>query len=126
MDEQRVDKWLWCARFFKTRSLAADAVRNGRVAVNGRRAKPATNVHVDDDIVIEKSPFEFHITVRGISPQRRNASGAQALFEEDPESQIERARKSEQLKLANAMHSTKYGKLNKKERREREKIKRDY
>ena len=82
----RLDKWLWSARFFKTRSLAADAIAGGKVAVNGERAKPAKNVKTGDHIVLRKPPNEFTLTVKAISDRRGPASEARLLYEESTES----------------------------------------
>ena len=82
----RLDKWLWSARFFKTRSLAADAIAGGKVAVNGERAKPAKNVKTGDHIVLRKPPYEFTLTVKAISDRRGPASEARLLYEESTES----------------------------------------
>ena len=83
----RLDKWLWAARFFKTRALATEAVNGGRVHLNGQRAKPSKDVRLDDEIVITRpgsAPMTLHI--RALSDRRGPASEAQALYEETSES----------------------------------------
>lgn len=83
----RLDKWLWAARFYKTRALATEAVNGGRVHLNGQRAKPSKDVRMDDEIVITRpgaSPMTLH--VRGLSDRRGPATEAQQLYEETPES----------------------------------------
>ena len=78
----RLDKWLWAARFFKTRGLAAEAIGAGRVSVNGERAKAAKNVKAGDILEIRRPPFEQAVRVLGISDKRGNATAAQSLYEE--------------------------------------------
>jgi ribosome-associated heat shock protein Hsp15 len=82
----RVDKWLWAARFFKTRSLAAQAVELGRVRLRGNRIKPAHPTHVGDALEILVGDTRFDILVRGLSAQRGPAPAARALYEETAES----------------------------------------
>ena len=86
----RLDKWLWAARFFKTRSLAVEAIEGGRVSINGDRAKPAKTVKPGDAISIRKPPFEFAIVVKALSDQRGSATIAAALYEETEESRARR------------------------------------
>lgn len=82
----RLDKWLWAARFFKTRSLAAEAINGGKVHVNGHRAKPGKDVTVGTRLEITKEPYNWDITVTSLNPQRRPAKEASLLYEETPES----------------------------------------
>jgi len=89
-DIVRIDKWLWAARFFKTRSLAAKAVSGGHVALNGHKVKPARNVQVGDLLVIRVGFFEFTVRVAGISEQRGPATVARTLFEETEASAAKR------------------------------------
>jgi ribosome-associated heat shock protein Hsp15 len=89
-DPVRLDKWLWAARFFKTRALCVEAIEGGRVSVNGDRAKPAKNVKVGDAVTIRKPPFEFAVVVKGLSDKRGSAEIAQALYEETAESRARR------------------------------------
>lgn len=90
MDKQsaaiRLDKWLWAARFFKTRSMASTAVNGGKVHLNGARTKASRNVTVGDELIITIGFMSFHITVLGISKYRRPAKEAQLLYEESEES----------------------------------------
>ncbi len=88
----RLDRWLWAARFFKTRSQATDAIDGGKVQVNGTRVKRSRPVHVGDSIRIRKPPYEWTVTVEGLSEQRRGAPEAQALYTETPESVAGRER----------------------------------
>jgi len=124
MDDQRLDKWLWCARFYKTRALAVDAIKAGRVTVNGQVAKPAKTVNPGDALVIRQPPFEIALEVRGIAKQRVGAPQARTLYEEDAASVAARERLREQLRLSAVIEEPRSGKLNKKDRREREALKR--
>jgi ribosome-associated heat shock protein Hsp15 len=98
----RIDKWLWAARFYKTRSLATDAVQGGKVELNGDRAKPAKEVKPGDEVRVRLGPYEHIVIVRGIAARRGPPREAQALFEETPESKTERERLAEQLRMAPA------------------------
>jgi ribosome-associated heat shock protein Hsp15 len=86
----RLDKWLWAARFFKTRTLAVEAIDGGRVSVNGERAKPAKELKVGDQVSVRRPPFEHVIMVRGLSDKRGPAAVAATLFEETEESRARR------------------------------------
>lgn len=123
-EQQRIDKWLWCARFFKTRSLAADAIKNGRVSVNEQRAKPARNIEINDTVRIEKPPYEQFVTVLGIASQRQPAVKAAELYIESEESIARRNDLADRIKAAKIVEDTRFGKLSKKERRDRENFKR--
>ena len=94
----RVDKWLWSARFFKTRALAAEAVDAGRVSVNGERAKPAKAVKRGDALAIRRPPYEHLVTVLAVSDRRGPASEAQKLYEESAESRAKREAVARELK----------------------------
>ncbi|GBD32199.1 Heat shock protein 15 [bacterium HR33] len=86
----RLDTWLWAARFFKTRALAARAIDGGKVKLNGERAKRSKEVTPGDEIRVKKGPYEFVVIVRGLSEKRGPASEARTLYEETPESVWER------------------------------------
>ncbi|MDD3517292.1 MAG: S4 domain-containing protein [Chromatiales bacterium] len=96
---QRLDKWLWAARFFKTRALAVEAVNGGKVHVNGERVKPSRPLRVGDRLDITRGETRFVVHVRGFNAQRRPASEAQALYEETPESLAARREAEEQRRL---------------------------
>jgi len=89
-DKVRLDKWLWAARFFKTRSLAADAVDSGKVHVDGDRAKPAKEVKLGQVMRIRRGPEEMEVVVRGLSMQRKGAPEAALLYEETEASRTRR------------------------------------
>lgn len=105
-ESMRLDKWLWCARFFKTRSLAADAIDQGRVQVNGLRAKPARDLRCGDSVVLRHGAVARTIEVRALSGQRGPAPVAQKLYSETPESIAAREQAAEQRRLAPEPAST--------------------
>jgi ribosome-associated heat shock protein Hsp15 len=100
----RIDKWLWAARFFKNRSLAADAVTGGHVHINGERAKPSHPLKIGDVLKITKAGSTFVITVKALSERRGSAAVAQSLYEEDAESVARREQQRTLFKL-NALAS---------------------
>lgn len=111
----RMDKWLWCARFFKTRSLAQQAVDGGHVQVNGERAKASRQVRVGDRLRITRERERFEVDVTGIPARRGPAAEARGFYLETPESEAARATMREFDRLAAPVHS---GRPDKKERRE--------
>ena len=118
MDSVRIDKWLWAARFFKTRSLATDAVTGGKVEINGDRAKPSKAVKAGDEIRLRVGPYEHILIVRALGERRGPASAAQALYEETQASRAERERLASQLKMAPAFVYEEKGRPTKKDRRD--------
>ncbi|MDO5679537.1 MAG: RNA-binding S4 domain-containing protein [Pelistega sp.] len=121
MDKIRLDKWLWAARFYKTRSLAADEIGKGRVLVNQQTAKPAREVKVGDQIYIRQEQMERTVDVVALSNVRGPAVVAQTLYQETQESQDKREAERERRRLAKepAM-DYKQGRPTKRERRELE------
>jgi len=119
----RLDKWLWAARFFKTRSAAATAVDGGKVDVAGERAKRARLVHVGEVVTIRRPPYEQHILVKGLAELRGPAAVAAKLWEETAESKATRERLAFQLKNAPTLQFHGGGRPTKRDRREIEKIK---
>jgi ribosome-associated heat shock protein Hsp15 len=99
VEQIRIDKWLWAARFFKTRTLAAAAVDNGRVRVDGERVKPARNVRCGELLQIDNGSTEWEVAVRALSDKRGSAAVAQTLYEETEESVRKRRQQAEQRKL---------------------------
>lgn len=99
-DRVRLDKWLWAARFFKTRSAATEAIAGGKVEVNGDRAKPAKAIKPGDEVRLRVGPFEHVLTVRQLGERRGPASVAQTLYEETQASRESRERLAAQLKMA--------------------------
>ena len=100
MDRLRIDKWLWAARFYKTRSLATDEIDKGRVAVNGQEAKPAREVKTGDTVEIRREGVTRTVVVRGVSDVRGPAPVAQQLYAETPESIQQREKAAEQRRIA--------------------------
>ena len=91
MERVRIDKWLWAARFFKTRSLATDAIDGGKVALNGERVKPAKEIKAGDRLEVRTQSGSFTVLVKALSDKRGNAGAAQLLFDETIESRTARA-----------------------------------
>ena len=119
MDKLRIDKWLWAARFYKTRSLAVDELQRGRVQVNGQDAKPSREVKAGDTIELQQGPVRRTVVVRGLSGQRGPAPVAQQLYEETAASIAERERMAEQRRLApEPALSIAHGRPTKRDRRE--------
>ena len=120
----RLDKWLWAARFYKTRSLAAEAIAGGKVQVNGERVKRAKPLQAGDEIRIRQGPYEHEVVVRGLSERRGPASDAARLYEEKPASRAAREALALKLKSLHAAFVPERGRPTKKDRREIEKLKR--
>jgi ribosome-associated heat shock protein Hsp15 len=97
-ENQRLDKWLWAARFYKTRSLAVEAINGGKVHLHKHRVKASRTIKADDILTISKPPYEFEITVLGVSKQRRPAPEAQLLYLESDTSKIKREKLQEEIK----------------------------
>ena len=114
----RLDKWLWAARFFKTRRLAVEAIEGGRVSVNGDRPKPAKELKVGDALAIRRPPFEHRVVVKGLGEKRGSASVAATLYEETEESRARRTVLAAEMK---AMPQPRFpGRPTKKTRRDYE------
>lgn len=119
MDRLRIDKWLWAARFFKTRSLATDELNRHRISVNGDIAKPSRELKVGDIVSIRQGGLTRVLQVRGISHVRGPAPVAQALYEETPESLEARLKAREQARIAaEPALSIEQGRPTKRDRRE--------
>jgi ribosome-associated heat shock protein Hsp15 len=116
----RLDKWLWAARFYKTRSLAAEAVDGGKVEVNDEKPKRAKAVRLGDRVRLRLGPYEWRLIVRGLSERRGPAPEAQKLYEEEEEGRKLRERHAEQLKAANQAFPQEKGRPTKKDRRDME------
>ncbi|HVH67597.1 MAG TPA: S4 domain-containing protein [Gemmatimonadales bacterium] len=118
----RLDRWLWAARFFKTRALAAAAIGGGKVEVNGERAKRAKPVAVGDRLRIRRGPFEYLVVVRELAEHRGSPAAAAALYTEDAEGKGRRERLAEQLRMAPSLRYEGKGRPTKKDRRDIEKL----
>ncbi len=116
----RIDKWLWAARFFKTRSLAATAVNTGKIEIEGTRPKPSRLVRVGDHLTIRKGPYELEVEVQGLSEKRGSATMAAELYTETEESVRRREEVAASIKLerASAVRFEGRGRPTKKDRRE--------
>jgi len=122
MDEVRLDKWLWAARFYKTRSLATAAISGGHVHLNTERIKPAKAVKLGDTVRIRKGSMEMTVSVDAISSKRGSATIAQALYTESAESIALREQSRARIRAENAGAVMDH-KPNKQERRELMKVK---
>jgi ribosome-associated heat shock protein Hsp15 len=119
MDSLRIDKWLWAARFYKTRSLACDEVTKHRVQINGQDVKPAREVKVGDTLTVRQGNITKTVQVKGISAARGPAPVAQLLYEETHESIALRAKLAEQNRMAaEPAHSIEHGRPTKRDRRQ--------
>ena len=120
----RLDKWLWAARFYKTRGMAARAIDGGKVDVNGERAKRARDLQRGDTVRLTKGAFEYRLTVRELSDRRGPAAEAARLYEEDPAAVAARRKLADQIRAQpTAFHDGK-GKPSKKQRRDLQRFKR--
>lgn len=117
MDTVRIDKWLWAARFFKTRSLAAKAVSGGHVAVNGNKVKPARVVQTGDMVSIRQGVIEYTIRILALSEQRGPAVVARTLYDETEESLVKREQAAAERKAQHAYGSQPERRPDKHERR---------
>ena len=117
----RIDKWLWAARFFKTRSLAIAAIEAGKVEVNETRVKPAKTIDISDLVAIRLGPYQFVVEVLALSDKRGPAPQAQKLYKETDESAKRREELAFQRK-AQAQNETREGRPTKKERRDFDKF----
>jgi ribosome-associated heat shock protein Hsp15 len=116
-NSQRLDKWLWAARFYKTRGLAVEAINGGKVHLNNHRAKPSRTVKPDDVLTLSKPPYEHVITVLGVAKQRRPAPEAQLLYVESDESLAKREKLKLELKDQPLGFRHDKGRPNKRDRR---------
>jgi len=116
----RLDRWLWAARFFKTRALAAAAVAGGKVQVNGSRAKPAKQLHAGDSLRVRVGPYDWILTVRAVTERRGSARDAQLLYDESPEGRANRERLAEAHRIAPTPAYEGKGRPTKKDRRKLE------
>ncbi len=118
MDKLRIDKWLWAARFYKTRSLAVEELDKGRICINGQEAKPSREVKAGDQLTLRQGAITRTLLVRGISSQRGPAPVAQQLYEETAESLALKAQATEQRHLTcDPASSLEHGRPTKRDRR---------
>ncbi len=119
--DQRLDKWLWAARFYKTRSVAADAINGGKVSLNGHRAKPGKTVKSGDVLDISRDPYSYEITVLRLSRHRGPAAHAVTMYEESESSQLQREELAATLR---AEATVKHAPLRRPDKRGRRQIRR--
>ena len=124
MDAVRIDKWLWAARFFKTRSAATDAVVGGRVHVNDARVRPAREVRIGDTVVVRIGQLEWTVVVQALSDKRGSAKVAVTLFEETSASASERARRTLELRMSRPLGADLGARPTKQDRRRIERLRR--
>jgi ribosome-associated heat shock protein Hsp15 len=124
VESVRVDKWLWAARFFKTRSAATDAVAGGRVHVNGVRVKPAREVRPSDTVEVTVGDMRWTVVVRDVADRRGSATVAATLYEETEESRADRERRAAERKLARPPGADLGGRPTKQDRRRIEALRR--
>lgn len=118
LENVRLDKWLWAARFFKTRKMATEAINGGKVHINNARVKPSRAVKVSDKLDITRENYRYHICIQGLNDKRRPAKEAQLLYEESEESINAREQERELRKMNSASVHQSDKKPNKKERRQ--------
>ncbi len=124
MERVRIDRWLWAARFFKTRSAATDAVAGGHVQVGGERVKPAKEIRVGDTLEIRRGEVRWTVVVTGVADRRGSASVAAALYEETPASLEARERERFERRLARPLGSDLGARPTKQARRRLEALRR--
>ena len=120
---QRLDRWLWAARFFKTRSSAGAAVSGGRVSIDGTRPKPARKIAIGTVLVIERGPVSFEVVVHGLNEQRRPAPEAQQLYQETERSIARRNEERSRLEQAAQRRQKALGRPARDERRQLSRLK---
>jgi ribosome-associated heat shock protein Hsp15 len=118
LERMRIDKWLWAARFYKTRSLATTAINAGHIKLNGSTIKPARELRCGDTLELAIGDAHWTVLVRGLNEQRRPAPEAQLLYEETNESSARRASEKEAHRLAPTPGSDLHGRPTKKARRQ--------
>lgn len=122
----RLDKWLWAARFFKTRSLAQQAIAAGRVRLNDARVKPAHELKVGDSLSLRKEDLEWHLQVRALSDKRGPAEQARKLYDETPASRAERERRQDLRRWGGEPAAALKGRPTKRDRRALDQLEADH
>jgi len=115
----RLDRWLWAARFYKTRSLAKQAIEGGKIHLNGQRSKPSRSVNIDDEVVVSKGTDKFQLCVLNLSDKRGPARTAKSLYQETQQSIKKRFEAAEIRKV---QHRSEYASKGKPDKRQRRKI----
>ncbi|MCU0988505.1 MAG: S4 domain-containing protein [Xanthomonadales bacterium] len=117
-DKVRIDKWLWAARFFKTRALARDAIKGGKVQIDGHRVKPGRTLAAGDRLTIRRGEEEFQVTVTDLGERRLSAALAQGKYVEDPASVARRESAAAQRELDRQARAERQGRPDKRQRRQ--------
>jgi ribosome-associated heat shock protein Hsp15 len=125
MEQVRIDKWLWAARFFKTRSAATDAVVGGRVHLNDQRVKPSKELRVGDNVEVRVGQLQWNVVVRGLSDKRGPAKVAATLYEESATSIAARERRALELRMAQPFGADLDGRPTKQDRRRIDSLRRE-
>lgn len=124
-EKVRLDKWLWAARFFKTRQLAADAIKGGKVQVDGVKAKPSRTIQKGSQVSLRRGPYQYLLKVALASEKRGSAILAKQLYTESPESIQNRETLSQQIQIDRQSLRFNKGKPSKRDRRQLNKLQRD-
>jgi ribosome-associated heat shock protein Hsp15 len=124
MEPVRIDKWLWAARFFKTRGAATEAVLGGHVQLNGARVKPAKEVAVGDRVEVRRGQLEHTVVVTGLADKRGSAAVAATLYEETPESIVAREQRRLELRYSRPLGADLGARPTKQDRRRLEALRR--
>ena len=124
MESVRIDRWLWAARFFKTRAAATEAVLGGHVHLGGLRVKPAKDVRIGDTVELVRDGLRWTVVVRGVAEKRGPASVAQALYDETPESRSAREQQALERRLARPLGADLGSRPTKQDRRRLEALRR--
>ena len=117
-DNVRIDKWLWAARFFRTRGLAREAIKGGKVQLDGARVKPGRTLSVGDRLIIRRGEDEFRVTVVDLGDRRLSAALAQEKYVEDDDSRVRREAAAERRKLDYQAHADRQRRPDKRQRRQ--------
>jgi len=118
LESMRLDKWLWCARFYKTRAFAAEAIKGHKVNVNGQAIKTAKTIKASDKVEIRKTPYQYTITIQKLINNRVSATQAASLYEEDIHSVMIREELAKQMKANKVSFPRTKGRPTKRNRRE--------
>jgi len=115
--EMRLDKWLWCARFYETRNLANEAIKKGQVKHNGKKIKPGKIIRVGDEISVRRDPYTFEIIIQSLTHGRKSAAEVQNLYIETDTSMADREKMKTQMQIDNHPRRYNKGRPGKRERR---------
>jgi ribosome-associated heat shock protein Hsp15 len=114
----RLDKWLWCARLYKTRGLASDAIKSGKIQINDRKLKPSHLIHEGDHLTLRRGQFNLELKITALTNNRKSAKDAVSLYEESLQSKEKRQLLFSQLAIENKMYPRTLGRPTKRQRRD--------